>query len=101
MAKLSNLIDSLPAAGKAIASVVAGIMALGAGTAGVLSFIDNYPDKRWVVEHVDQRFEAEAYRQQVRDDLMELRALKEKASDPDVIAGLERQIAELEARLEG
>jgi hypothetical protein len=88
--------------GTAIAGLSALVVgAIGSACLAVYQVAQDVALKTWVVEHVDQRFEAEAYRQQVRDDLRDLMALKEKASDPDVIAGLERQIEELEARLEG
>jgi hypothetical protein len=87
-------------------ALIAGIatLAVGAISAASLAVYQVARDialRSWVVEHVDQRFEQEEVRRQIRSDIARLMALKEKASDPDVIAGLERQITELEARLEG
>lgn len=87
-------------------ALIAGIatLAVGAISAASLAVYQVARDialRSWVIEHVDQRFEQEEVRRQIRSDIARLMALKEKTDDLEMIAGLEEQIAELEARLQG
>lgn len=61
----------------------------------------NLAQRQWVIDHVATEFERADARQALIEQIRTLRGIKEKASNPEVVADLERQIAELEARLEG
>lgn len=87
-------------------ALIAGVatLAVGAISAASLAVYQVARDialRSWVVEHVDQRFEQEEVRRQIRADIARLMALKEKTDDPEMVAGLDEQIEALQARLEG
>lgn len=95
MATLPDWLEKAPAVGKWIAGVVAGLAATVAGWTSLGGPIP--ASQQWTVNYVSEREANAAIRQQIR----ELQLMKAKAENPEVIDGLERQIAELEARLEG
>lgn len=95
MATLPDWLANVPTVGKWIAGTVAGLAATVAGWTSIGGPIP--ASQQWTVAYVQQR-EAQAT---LREDINRLRALLEKTESQEVREGLERQIAELEARLEG